>query len=258
MEYVALGKTNLMVSRSAFGTLPLQLVSDAEEAAEIIREAWNGGINFFDASRNVPVSEEYLGNAIKGIRRDVFISTKTSATTALELHTDLNASLDALMTDRIDLYQLENLAFVPQKDSADGVYNELLSAKEEGRIKHIGFSTSSLDLAHEAVESGLYETIQYPFNFLSDNNDNLFMNYCAQNDIGFIAIKPLSSGQINDISLAYGYLHQFENILPVWGIKSKENIQKLLYFETHPPVIDEKFKKDLEAARNSRFVDNIK
>ncbi|MBQ0165750.1 MAG: aldo/keto reductase [Treponema sp.] len=250
MEYVALGKTNLMVSRSSFGALPIQRVSD-EQAVSILRAAYEGGINFFDTARAYSDSEKKVGYAFYGMRKEVFIATKTAATTGEELQRDLAASLEALQTDYIDIYQLHNPPFVPVPGGKDGLYDALRAAKADGNIRHIGITSHSLELAREAARSGLYETVQYPFSLLSTEEEIAFVNECAELDVGFIAMKALCGGLLTNLPLALGYLRQFENAVPVWGMQKLEEVEQLLYFEQHLPVVDDAFKADVEAERVS-------
>jgi len=171
MEYIALGKTGFMVSRTAFGALPIQRVAETAEAVSLIRSAYDSGINFFDTARSYTDSEEKIGLAMDEIRKDVFIATKTPARNGKDLLRDLETSLKALQTDYIDLYQLHNPSFVPQPDGEDGLYNTLLDAKKEGKIRSFGITNHSRALTLSAVESGLYETVQFPFSYLAAEAD---------------------------------------------------------------------------------------
>lgn len=251
MEYVSLGKTNLMVSRSGFGALPIQRVSDNEEAVKIIRSAYEGGVNFFDTARAYSDSETKLGLAFIGMRKDVFIATKTAATTGIDLQKDLAASLEALQTSYIDIYQLHNPSFVPLPGGQDGLYDALLAAKADGVIRHIGFTNHSLSLAKEALNSGLYDTIQFPFSLLATEEEIAFVKECEKKDVGFIAMKALCGGLLTNIPLAFGFLRQFENVVPIWGMQKYEEVQQILYFEQNPPLIDSKFKEELKAEKAS-------
>lgn len=246
MEYVALGKTSLMVSRTGFGALPIQRVTDLEEAVKILRNAYEGGINFFDTARAYSDSETKLGYAFGGIRKDVCIATKTAAKNREELKKDLETSLEALQTDYIDLYQLHNPSFLPVPGGEDGLYDALLTARAEGKIRHIGITNHSLQIIKEGVLSGLYETVQYPFSLLSTDEEKDLVALCEKQNVGFIAMKALCGGLITNIPLAFGFLRQYENVVPVWGMQTEEEVQQILYFEGHPPIINEQFKLEVE------------
>ena len=249
MEYVRLGKSNLLISRVAFGSMRLT-EQDSEDAAILVRKAYEEGINFFDTSRKTPASEKLLGDALYDIRSNVVLSTTTSAKTVSDIKADLEESLMTLHTDSIDLYQYETDKFVPMESCADKIYDTLLELKNQGKIKHIGLVTTDFETAMKAVNSGLYETIQFPFNMIVPENTFLLVKLCEEKDVGFIAMQPLCGGVLQNIPLALGFLHQFENVIPLWGATTQEEMDQILYFNSNPPVIDENFKADIEKARS--------
>lgn len=249
MEYIALGKSNLLVSRTAFGAYGLQYVESDEAATALVLKAYEGGINFFDTSRSKPESERRLGYAIHQIRKDLIIATKTQALSASQIRLDLEESLVALDCDYVDLFQIETSSFLPLKNSPDGIYKALAKLKDSKKIRHIGISTDSVSIAKEAVESGLYETVQLPFNMLTSSDSEEVVKLCEEKDVGFIAMQPLCGGVIRNIPLAYGFFRQFENAVPLWGVRTQEELQQILYFQAHPPVVDEKFIQEAEQAR---------
>ena len=253
MEYIALGKTNLLVSRTAFGAESLdcrEIEAFGDEADEkacaIVHQAYSAGINFFDTAHSRPSCEKRLGTALHGIRQNVILATKTNAQTVRELRSDFQQSSDALESDYIDLYQLENPLIIPQKDGADGLYNELVSMKKHGLIRHFGISTDDYDIAREGILSGLYEVVQFPFNLISPVEIQELVKLCEQNEIGCIAMQPLNGGVVSNIPLAFGFLYQFENVVPVWGTHTQEELHQIIYLNNNPPVIDEKFRKEVE------------
>src|SRR5574344_2023330 len=256
MEYVALGKSNLLVSRTAFGAMSLdsaeiQVFGDqaAEKAACLVHQAYEGGVNFFDTSHSKPVCEKRLGMALSGIRQYVFLATKSSAKDANQLGRDLGDSLEALGTDTIDLYQIENQDIIPLKDGSNGIYNKLCELKKNGTIKHFGIATENIQLARGAVISGLYETIQFPFNLLSGEEVIDLVKMCHEQDVGFMGMQPLCGGVVSNIPLAFGFLHQYENAVPVWGVRTQEELHQILYFCAHPPIVDEQFKEEAQKTR---------
>jgi len=250
MEYIALGRSNLLVSHIAFGGYGLQYLDNIEDSTNLVKVAYESGINFFDTARSKPESEKRLGYATHQIRQNVILATKTTALSPSQIRLDLEESLDALQSDYIDLYQLEQIPFVPKKDDKDGIYKTLEQLKENGKIRHIGFVADSLQQAIEVINSNLYETIQIQFNMLSSDEYKELVKLCEKNDIGFIAMQPLCGGVIRNIPLAYGFFKEFENVVPLWGVRSQEELQQILYFESHPPVLDEKFMQDTENTRS--------
>ncbi|MCQ2981507.1 MAG: aldo/keto reductase [Treponemataceae bacterium] len=250
MEYVGLGKTDLLVSRTALEVRALKDESDTEKAITLIRAAYEGGINFFDTCRSYGDAEEKLGYAFYGMRKDVRIASRTQGTSAMEVHRDLAASLEAVKTDYFDIYLLEGTDFVPGPGSADGMYDALSIAKADGIVHHMGFSTHSLELAKEAVESNLYEVLRFPFHMLCREEVLELVSLCEKNDMGIIASEPLADGIITSVPLAFGFLRQYESVAPVWNIATDENLQQVLYFESHPPVIDQQFRDEIAAERS--------
>jgi len=251
MEYISLGKTGLMVSRTAFGALPLQRIVDYNESSALIRAAYEGGINFFDTAHSYTDSEEKLGFVIEDIRNDIVIATKSGARNAADLRTDLETSLRNLQTDFIDLYQIHNPSFIPMPGGSDGLYDALLEFKKEGKIRFFGITNHSRQLAFQAVETGLYDTIQYPFSYLADNQDVELVKICADKTMGFIAMKALAGGLITNISAAFAWIRQFEEVIPIWGIQRMVELEDFLDLEQNPVLLDESIKLAIEKDRKS-------
>lgn len=249
MEYVNLGRSKIMVSRTSFGALPIQRVQNMNDAEQIIRAAYDGGINFFDTARAYSDSEEKLGNALSDIRQNVVIATKSASKTAEGVLEDLNTSLKTLKTDYIDIYQLHNPSEIPKPGDPDGIYEVLQKAKRNGKVRCIGITNHSRILALDTALSGLYDTVQYPFSLLSTQEEIDLVKFCDQMNIGFIAMKALCGGLLNKIPLAFGFLRQFENAVPIWGIQNLEELKELLALEANQPVRDEAFLQGIEAER---------
>ena len=236
MEKVTLGRTGITVNRNGFGALPIQRVT-GEDATKILRKAYDQGIRFFDSARWYSDSEEKLGNALSDVRKDIYIATKTGSTTVEEFWQDLETSLHNLKTDYIDIYQFHNPSFCPKPGDATGLYEAMLEAKAQGKIHFIGLTNHRLPVAIEACESGLYDTIQFPFSYLADQKDIDLVNKCKENNIGFICMKALSGGLINRSDAAYAYLAQFDNVLPIWGIQKESELDEFLSYQTKAPEL---------------------
>ena len=194
---VRLGSTEIVVNKNGFGALPMQRVS-MEEAVALVRRAFEGGITFFDTARGYTDSEEKLGEALEGIRDKVYIATKTPAQDGDGLKRDLETSLKKLRTDHVDIYQFHNPAFCPKPGDGTGLYEAMEEAKAQGMVRHIGITNHRLAVAHEAIDSGLYETLQFPFCYLADAKDIELVEKCREADMGFIAMKALSGGLITN------------------------------------------------------------
>lgn len=237
MEIVRLGRTEITVNRNGFGALPVQRV-DKEQATVILKKAYDNGITFFDTARMYSDSEEKLGIALSDVRENIYIATKTGAITVEGFWQDLETSLALLKTECIDIYQFHNPSFCPKPNDGSGLYEAMLEAKAQGKIKYIGITNHRLPVAIEAAKSKLYDTIQFPFSYLADQKDLDLVNLCKENDIGFICMKALSGGLINRADAAYAYLAQFDNVLPIWGVQKESELDEFISFQITPPTMD--------------------
>ena len=243
MRKIVLGKTNLKVTKTAFGALPIQRRT-IEDAVEVLRMAKDTGINFFDTARAYTDSEKKVGIAFKNCREDVIIATKTHITSLHDVKRNLETSLEMLQTDYIDIYQFHNAKDVPMIDSP--MYQFIVDMKNQGVIKHIGVSAHSYDSAVKAVESGLYETLQYPIFCLSDEKDLGLIQKCKDNNVGIIAMKGMGGGLIDNPKVAFSFFEKYDNISTIWGIQSKEELNDFVELEKNPPVMDGVFKKEIK------------
>ncbi len=248
MQTVTLGKTGLVVSKNGFGALPVQRIVK-KEAVYLLQKAFYNGINYFDSARWYSDSEEKLGAAFAYTRDKIIISTKTGAQTADGFWQDLQQSLANLQTDYIDIYQFHNPAFCPQPGDESGLYDAMLEAKKQGKIRFIGLTNHRLSVAREAIASELYVTLQFPFCYLSTDADLAIVKSCREKNMGFIAMKALSGGLITDSALAYAYLAQFDNVAPIWGIQRESELDEFLSYHDHPPVLTGKMKARIELDR---------
>lgn len=248
MQKVTLGKTGLVVSRNGFGALPVQRIPK-KEAVYLLQKAFYHGINYFDSARWYTDSEEKLGAAFSFTREKIIISTKTGAQTADGFWKDLNLSLEKLQTDYIDIYQFHNPAFCPKPGDASGLYDAILEAKKQGKIRFIGITNHRMSVAKESVESGLYDTLQFPFSYLASEEDLGIVESCRTADMGFIAMKALSGGLITDSAAAYAYLSQFDHVAPIWGIQREHELDEFLSYNDNPPVLTDAMMKKIEHDR---------
>lgn len=249
METVKLGSTNITVNKNGFGALPIQRISK-EDAVYLVRKAYNAGIRYFDTARDYTDSEEKLGEAFKDIPRDsYYIATKTHAVTVEEFNENLETSLKNLRTDYIDVYQFHNPPFCPKPNDGHGVYEAALKAKQEGKIRHIGFTNHRLAVAKEAIESGLYETLQFPFSYVSGEQELELVRMCKEKNMGFVAMKGLSGGLLNNYKACYTFEAQFDNVLPIWGIQREKELDQWISCITDPPAMTEEIKAIIEKDR---------
>lgn len=238
MTKVRLGKTGIVVEKNAFGTLPIQRIS-REEAVGLLRRAYRAGVTFYDTARWYTDSESKVGEAFERMREKVYIATKTGAKTAEGFWKDLNVSLTNLRTDYVDIYQFHNPEFCPKPGDGTGLYEAMLEAKEKGMVRHVGITNHRLNVANEAVESGLYETLQFPFCYLAGEKDVELVKKCREADVGFIAMKALSGGLITNSAAAYAFLAQYDNVLPIWGVQREGELDEFLSYVENPPLMNE-------------------
>ncbi len=245
---VKLGSTNIVVDKNAFGALPIQRVSD-ETAVKLLRRAYEGGMRFFDTARAYSDSEHKLGLAFEGMRGEIYIATKSGAQTGEDMKKDLETSLEMLRTDYIDIYQFHNPAFCPKLGDDSGLYDAALEAKKAGKIRHIGITNHRLMVAKQAIESGLYETLQFPFSYLAGEKEEELVEGCKKANMGFIAMKALSGGLITNSAAAYAYLAKFDNVLPIWGVQRENELEEFLSYIENPPVMTDEIKALIEKDR---------
>jgi len=238
MEYTRLGRTNLKVSRTSFGCIPIQRIS-FEEARELLRKAYESGINFYDTARGYTDSEEKIGYAFSKIREKIILATKIRAENRDELMEKLKTSLSNLKTDYVDLLQIHNPQTLPDPHEPKGIYRGLIEAKENGMAKHLGLTSHKLPLAIEGVKSQLYDTLQFPLCTLSTTEELELVHLCRDHDVGFIAMKALSGGMITNVASAFAFLRQYQNVIPIWGIEKQWQLNQFLELEKNPPPLDD-------------------
>ncbi|MBE5867046.1 MAG: aldo/keto reductase [Lachnospiraceae bacterium] len=248
MQQITLGSTGITTVQNAFGALPVQRVN-MEIAVEILRRAYEGGMRFFDTARAYSDSEEKMGEAFDGMRDKLFIATKTMAKTPEQFWKDLDTSLKNLRTDYIDIYQFHcvNQCYAP--GDGTGMYECMLEAKAQGKIRHIGVTAHKIEVAFDCVKSGLYETMQFPFSYLSAKREIELVEACKAANMGFIAMKGLAGGLIHNSKAAMAFMTQYDNVLPIWGIQRMSELEEWLAFMDETPAYDGELKEYIEKER---------
>ena len=248
MNTVTLGSTGITTVQNAFGALPIQRVSE-QKAIYLLRKAYDGGMRYFDTARAYSDSELKLGAAFDGMRDKVFIASKTMATTPEAFWEDLHTSLSNLRTDYIDVYQLHNIQQCYRPDDGAGLYECLLEAKEQGKILHISATAHKIDVAEEAVESGLYETMQFPFSFLSSQREFDLVELCARRNVGFIVMKGLAGGLITNGRACMAFMNEHPHALPIWGVQKEVELDEWLSYMDDTPQLDDGLRAYIEVER---------
>lgn len=244
-----LGKTGIVTEKVAFGALPIQRISQ-DEAVRLLRMALEGGVTFFDTARWYTDSEDKLGVAFQGRRDQLFLATKTGCRDAKGFWSDLETSLTKLKTDHVDIYQFHNPDFVPRPGDGSGLYECMLEAKRQGKILHIGITNHRIGLAEEAVRSGLYETLQYPFSLLASDKDLALAALAAETGVGFIAMKALAGGLLTNSRAACAFLNQYP-VLPIYGVQRETELREFLSYISEPPALTETLRQSIDEDRKA-------
>ncbi len=252
MERIRLGKTNMMVSRLGFGSVPIQRLSE-DEAVAIIRRCLELEVNFLDTANSYTTSEERIGKAISGQRQGLILATKSYARTCNEIESHLELSLKRLGVDTIDLYQFHDVSDFETLDMVldpKGPMAVLKKAKKEGLIKHIGITSHSSDVAKEAVKTDRFEAIQLPFNLVNCEGGEELLPLAREHDVGFIAMKPLAGGRLENATITFRYLLQFPDIVPIPGIEKKGQIEEIIQLLDRPRRLTEAEKLEMQRLRD--------
>ena len=239
MRKIILGKTGIETVQNAFGALPIQRVTTAT-AVSLLRRAYEGGMTYFDTSRVYTDSEEKIGLAFGdgyADRATYFLATKTMSRDPEGIRRDLETSLQMMKTDYIDVFQIHLAPQCYRPDDGTGVYETMVALKEAGKIRHIGITAHSIDVAKEAATCGLYATLQFPFSYLAGDLEKELVATCKREHVGFICMKALAGGLIDHADVACAYLAQYDNVLPIWGIQRSEELEEFLSFMASPPTL---------------------
>ncbi len=254
MRQLRLGKTEILTPQNAFGALPIQR-DDTATAVHLLQKAYEGGMTFFDTARSYSDSEIKVGLALSSVRDKVYIATKTMATTVDEMKAQLEVSLTNLQTDYVDIYQFHcaNQCFRP--GDGTGMYEAMEDFKRQGMVRHIGITAHKIGVAEEAVDAGLYETLQFPLSYLSGDREEALVAKCRAADVGFIAMKAVAGGLITHAPSAMAYIAQFDNVLPIWGIQRESELDQWLAFMEQMPEIDGEMAARIQADKASMGAD---
>lgn len=238
MARITLGRTGITAEQNAFGALPIQRVS-FDMAGQLLNRALDGGMDYIDTARAYSDSEEKIGRALAARRGEYTLATKTMATTPEGFWRDLHTSLEKLKTDHIDIYQFHCMGQCWRPGDGSGMYECMEEAKRQGKILHISATAHKIGVAREIAESGLYDTLQFPFSYLSGEQEISLVKLCREKNVGFIAMKGLSGGLITNSAAAYAFIAQYDNVLPIWGVQRPHELEEFLSYMDNPPAMTE-------------------
>jgi len=248
MKMVHFGKTGMTVSATGFGAIPIQRIS-FNESTRILRKAYDAGITFYDTARGYTDSEERIGLALGEVRDKIVICTKTHARGYDSVMKDVETSLTNLKTGYIDVYQFHCPDYVPRPGDENRAYNAMVELKKAGKIRHIGISNHRLVLANEAIDSGLYESLQFPLSYVSADEDFQLVERCEKAGMGFIAMKAMAGGLITNAKAAFAYLRQYGSVIPIWGIQKECELDEFIMYENNPPPLDDELMASIKRDR---------
>jgi predicted aldo/keto reductase-like oxidoreductase len=239
MRMMKLGSTGLKVSEVGFGGIPIQRLGH-EQAVEVVKGSLDLGVNFIDTARGYSTSENRIGAAVASRRQHVVVASKTLARTGSEAQADLDTSLSRLAVDYIDIYQLHNVSSESrwlEVTVPGGPLDVLRKAQREGVIRHLGATSHQADLAKKMVRSGYFETLMFPFNFVACEPALDVLEVCRSEGVAFLAMKPMGGGVLSNARLAFQYLRQFPEVIPVVGIERIEEMAEIVSLCDSPPAL---------------------
>lgn len=253
MNTIRLAGTDLEISEIGFGGIPIIGLS-MSEAVSIVKYCFDLGIIFFDTANMYLSSEEKIGTALEAVREKVVIATKTAQRDAKEVAAHIDLSLRQLKTDWIDLYQLHNVSnqeTLQQALAPQGAFEAARKARDAGKIRYIGISSHSIPTALEALKTGLFQTLQFPFNFIENDPANELFPQARRHNVGIIGMKPLGGGLLERADLCFGFLQQHPDVVPIPGIRAKKEADEIIGLYVNPKPLA---KADLKEMENIRSV----
>jgi uncharacterized protein len=230
MRYIKLGKTGLEVSEVGFGGIPIIRLSTAE-AVTVLRRAYDKGITLFDTANMYLDSEEKMGLAFDGVRNRLVLASKTLKRDRAGAEADIDLSLKRLRTDYIDLFQIHQLSMECDYQTVtgpDGALEAVFRAKQAGRIRHIGVTSHSIEMALKLIGTGLFSTVQFPFNFIEAKPVEELHPLARQAGMGILAMKPFGGGALDSAELCFKFLRQFPDVIPLPGFDAVGQVDEII------------------------------
>ncbi|MFI3226979.1 MAG: aldo/keto reductase [Clostridia bacterium] len=243
MRKILLGRTNIEATCQSFGALPIQR-TEQSEVIKILQRAYDGGINFYDTARVYGDSEEKIGLAFTpSMRQNIFIATKSNKKTKDEMLSEIQTSLKLLKTDYVDIFQAHNIKTLPDTEDENGIYAALIEAQKRGYCRYIGVTSHRIDVAEQSLDSGLYDTLQFPISYLSAQRDLDLITKAQEKNIGMIGMKGLAGGALTCGKAVAAFAETQKWLVPIWGISKMSELEEFLSFADNPPQMTDEITK---------------
>ena len=252
LKTIRLGKTDLRVTQLGFGGIPIQRLKE-EEAVAVVKKCLELGVKYLDTANSYSTSEERIGKAVAGQREKIIIATKTMPGSAETVKKNLKLSLERLKTNYIDIYQfhgVNNFKTLEAILAPDGLMPVMEEAKKAGIVRHIGITSHQIDVAKKAIQSDRFETVMFPFNFVTSEAAEVLLPECRKHDVGFIAMKPLAGGMVDNATVCFKYLLQFPDIVFIPGIEKIAEIEEIYGIVNQPAKITKAIQRQMEQIKN--------
>ena len=237
MKTVVLGRSGLVATKPSMGCLPVQRC-DRDYAVRLLRRAFDGGIRFFDTANAYTDSEEKLGLALSDVRDRIVLATKSAGKDRKTVLSHIENSLRMLRTDYIDLFQFHQVPEIPDPNDPEGPYAGALEAQKRGWIGHIGVTSHRVAVIEECIDSGLFETVQFPFSYISAERDLALAQRAKKANVGYLAMKGLAGGLLTNARACHSFMKQYDNVVPIWGIQKLEELDEWLALAEEDPDMD--------------------
>lgn len=237
MKTVVLGRSGLVATKPSMGCLPVQRC-DRDYAVRLLRKAFDGGIRFFDTANAYTDSEEKIGLALSDVRDRIVLATKSAGKDRKTVLSHIENSLRMLRTDYIDLFQFHQVPEIPDPNDPEGPYAGALEARRRGWIGHIGVTSHRVAVIEECIDSGLFETVQFPFSYISAERDLALAERAKKANVGYLAMKGLAGGLLTNARACHSFMKQYDNVVPIWGIQKLEELDEWLALAEEDPDMD--------------------
>lgn len=239
MQQVTMGKTGLQVSPLGMGVIAISRV-EWQESIDIVRGVRDLGINWFDTAQAYGDTELRLGEALRDVRDEVIIVSKSGASTPDKLAAQFDDRLKRLGTDHLDVFLFHNISAVEDDSffSPGGLLEVAEDAVRAGKVRFLGFSAHRVGRAIKALGVPSFSVAMVPINFISrEFVDGEFMTLARERNVAVLGMKPMGGGRIEDPELCLKFLKTYPDVIPCIGVASvAEMAENVRYWERSGPL----------------------